>query len=412
MVTIASRLVGALGLQGHLSANDRHLLGYTTVAHALDHAVILSIPLFVPIWLGEFGVSRGEIGLAVTIMTALFGVTALPAGLLSDRLGSDVLISIFLATTGIALLLVPFIDGFVGLTVVLALVGAAAGLYHPPALSFISREADEATKGFAYHGLGANLGIGLGPLVLTLGLAVADWRTVLPFLAVPLLGFAVLFALRGPDDYPDDPAYTDDGDVRSRLRPFLGLTFGLIVVMYVAAGLYYRGVLTFLPDFLDTVASLPVLSVGSVSFEPGRWVYSTILLVGAIGQIAGGNLGERYGPGRVLLGIFVATSAALVGLSALGGGAVLVAGFLFGILLFTLPPLQSAIVSEYVPAASQGFGYGLVFAINFGIGSLGATLAGTVIDASSFSRFFQLFALFPLLAFAAVYVLYGRGLEN
>lgn len=203
-MSVGSRLVGAIGLDGHLSTTDRRLLGYTTVAHALDHAVILSIPLFVPIWLREFDVARAEIGLAATVMTALFGVTAIPAGLLSDRFGSDVLISVFLAATGVALLLVPFVDGFLGLTAVLALIGAAAGLYHPPALSLISREADETSKGFAYHGLGANLVIGLGPLALTVGLAVAGWRTVLPFLAVPLLAFAVLFAMRGPDDYPDD----------------------------------------------------------------------------------------------------------------------------------------------------------------------------------------------------------------
>lgn len=407
-MTLASRFVDALGLREHLSSHDRHLLGYTTVAHALNHAVILSVPLFVPIWIQQFDVTRAEIGVAVTIMTALFGLTAVPAGLLSDRFGADVLISAFLGATGVSLLLIRFVDGFVGLTVVLALIGAAAGLYHPPALSLISREADETSKGFAYHGLGANLGIGLGPLVLTVGLAVAGWRTVLPFLAVPLFAFAILFTLRGPDDDPGAAAYSTDLDIRGELRSFVRVTFGLLVVMYVAAGLYYRGVLTFLPDFLDTVAMLPPLVLGGVSFTPGRWVYSAILLVGAIGQIAGGNLGERYGPGPVLLGIFVATSAALLGLSALGGTTVLVAGFLFGVLLFTLPPLQSALVSKYVSEASQGLGYGFVFAVNFGFGSLGAALAGTVIEAGSFARWLQLFAVFPLVAFAAVYVLHRR----
>jgi len=397
-MSVATRL----GIDGHLSADDQHLLGYTVFAHALNHAVMLSIPLFVPIWIRQFAVTRAEIGIAVTIMTALFGLVSIPAGFLSDRVGADVLISVFLGTTGVALFLIRFVTGFVGLTVVLAFVGTAAGLYHAPALSLISREADEASKGFAYHGLGANLGIGVGPLVLTVGLAAAGWQTVLPLLAGPLLAFAALFWLRGPDDDPDATEYTADVDIGRELRSFVRPAFGLIVLMYVAAGLYYRGILTFLPDFLDTVAALPSLTLGGVSFSPGRWVYSAVLLVGATGQIVGGNLGERYDPGRVLLAVFVATSGSLLALGALTGSTVLVAGFLFGALLFTLPPLQTALVAEYVPAASQGLGYGLVFAINFGVGSLGATLAGTIIETASFGSLFRRFALLPIVAFGAV----------
>lgn len=392
-------------LDGQLSGHDRQLLGYTTAAHTLDHAVMLSIPLFVPLWIQQFNVTRAQVGLTVTVMAALFGVTAIPSGVLSDRLGADTLISVFLATTGIALLLVRFIHGFLGLTVALALVGAAAGLYHPPALSLISRDADNPTRGFAYHGLGANIGIGLGPLAMTVGLAFAGWRTILPVFALPLLAFAAIFYVYGPTDHPGDEAYATNRDFRAELSSFVRPAFALLVLMYVGAGLYYRGILTFLPDFLNTIATLPALSIAGVSFGAGRWVYSAILLVGAVGQVAGGHLGERYGPGRVLLGVFAATGAVLFALSILGGLSVLTVGFLFGVLLFTLPPLQSALVSQYVPAASQGLGYGIVFAINFGIGSLGAALAGVVIQTWSFSVLFRSFAVFPVVALAAVFAL-------
>ncbi|MFB6109666.1 MAG: MFS transporter [Halodesulfurarchaeum sp.] len=399
---IRSRLADGVGGREHLSSHDRHLLGYTAVAHAFDHAVMLSIPLFVPIWLTQFTIGQREIGIAVTVMAGLFGITAIPSGLLSDRLGADVLIPTFLGTTGVALLLIQLVDGFIGLTVVLGLVGAAAGLYHPPAMSLISREADEPSKGFAYHGLGTNLGIGLGPLLLTIGLTVVGWQTLLALLAVPLIGFALVFRWRGPDDYPDAAAYTAEGPLWQELRSFAQVTFGLLVVMYIAAGLYYRGVLTFLPEFLQTVGSIPALEAAGATFEPARWVYSAILLVGAVGQIVGGNLGERFGPEPVLLGVFLATSTALFGLSVIGGPAVLLAGFLFGALLFTVPPLQSTLVAKYVPEASQGFGYGLVFAINFGVGSLGAALAGSILEGGSFGTLFGLFAVIPLVAFGAV----------
>ncbi|MFB6154298.1 MAG: MFS transporter [Haloferacaceae archaeon] len=395
-----TRLATALGVDGHLSQNDRHLLRYTTTAHALCHAVMLSIPLLVPIWLVEFSVTRYELGLLVTLMTGLFGVTALPAGVLSDRVGADRLIALFLFATGTALALTPLVSGVPSLAVVVALVGAGAGLYHSPALSLVSRDADEPSKGFAYHGLGANFGIGLGPLVLTLGLAFTGWRTLLPLLGGVLVLFGLLFVRRGPDD---DPGKSEaSGSVRTQLGSFVTPLFAAIVFVYVFGGLYYRGTLTFLPDFLNAASSLPALTPFGQTIEPGRWVYSVVLLVGSVGQIAGGNLGERFGPEPVLAAVFVATSAALAALSLASGGGVLAAGIAFGALLFTLPPLQSALVAKYIPTASRGVGFGLVFALNFGVGAFGASLAGWIVTNGTYARLFQVLALLPLGAFAAV----------
>ncbi|WP_175542176.1 MFS transporter [Natrinema hispanicum] len=384
-------------------AADQRLIGYTTGAHALDHLVILSIPLFIPIWIAEFQVTTYELGLLVTLMTGLYGAMALPSGILSDRFGADTVITGFLLLTGGVFLAVPFIDSFAALAVVVALAGVGAGFYHPPALAFISREAEAPSKGFAYHGIGANLGIGIGPLLITAGLAVSDWRTVLGLLAVPLLGFGVLFALRGPSDSNDHTASTHSlGDVLSQLRALVTPVFLGIIAVYVFAGIYYRGTLTFLPQFIDTLSSLPSLDLAGASVGAGQWLYSLILLTGSVGQIAGGHLGERFEIERVLLGVFAATSLALLALGGLSGTAVIGVGLVFGALLFTLAPLQSSLVAKHTPDAGQGIGFGLVFTVNFGIGALGASLAGWLLSSSSYSLLFGVLAVFPLVAAAAV----------
>ncbi len=384
-------------------AADQQLIGYTTGAHALDHLVILSIPLFVPIWIEEFQVTTYELGLLVTLMTGLYGVMALPSGILSDRFGADTIITGFLLLTGAVFLAVPFVNSFAALAAVVALAGAGAGLYHPPALAFISREAEAPSKGFAYHGIGANLGIGIGPLLITAGLAVSDWRTVLALLSVPLLGFGVLFALRGPSDSNDHGASEQSlGDVFGQLRALVTPVFVGIVAVYVFAGVYYRGTLTFLPQFIDTLSSLPSLDLAGASVGAGQWLYSLILLTGSVGQIVGGLLGERFEIERVLLGVFAATSLALLALGGLSGTAVIGVGLVFGALLFTLAPLQSSLVAKHTPDAGQGIGFGLVFTVNFGIGALGASLAGWILSSSSYSLLFGVLAVFPLVAAVAV----------
>ena len=393
-------------------ASDQHLIGYTTGAHALDHLVVLSIPLFVPIWIEEFSVSTYELGLLVTAMTGLYGLMALPSGVLSDRFGADTVITGFLLLTGGVFLAVPFIDSFAALAVVVALAGVGAGFYHAPALAFISREADAPSKGFAYHGIGANLGIGIGPLLITAGLAVSDWRTVLGLMAVPLLGFGLLFYFRGPSDATDHSAADHSlGDVVDQLTTLATPLFAAVIGVYVFAGIYYRGTLTFLPQFIDTLSTLPSLDLAGSSVGAGQWLYSLILLTGSVGQVVGGNLGERFEIERVLLGVFAATSLALLALGALSGTAVIVVGLVFGALLFTLAPLQSSLVAKHTAEAGQGIGFGLVFTVNFGIGALGASLAGWILTNNSYALLFGVLAVFPLVSGAAVLAVSRLGGE-
>lgn len=408
--TQLTRTVRGLLGAGGVPAADRRLVGYTVGAHALDHLVVLSVPLFVPIWIEEFAVTTYELGLLVTLMTGLYGLMALPAGVLGDRFGADTVIVGFLVLTGGVLLAVPFVDSFAALSAVVALAGAGAGLYHPPALAFISREANAPSKGFAYHGIGANLGIGVGPLLVTAGLAVSDWRTVFALLAVPLVGFGLLFAVRGPSDANGHAAAEHSvGDVGRQLRALVTPAFAGIVAVYVFAGIYYRGTLTFLPQFIDTLSTLPELRVAGTAVGAGQWLYSLILLAGSVGQVVGGSLGERLEIERALLGVFVATSLVLFALGALSGTAVVAVGLAFGALLFTLAPLQSSLVAKHTPDAGQGIGFGLVFTVNFGVGALGASLAGWILAGNSYPVLFGVLALFPLIAAAAVVSVARRG---
>jgi len=113
-------------------------------------------------------------------------------------------------------------------------------------------------------------------------------------------------------------------------RSLVSPTFAAIVAMYVFAGVYYRGAPTFLPDFLQSASSVGALSLGVVDIAAGRWLYSGILLLGALGQVAGGALGATlagwlvstadYGtPFVVLAGLPLAALAAVGGLRYLEG---------------------------------------------------------------------------------------------
>ncbi|MDZ7730114.1 MAG: hypothetical protein U5K37_02725 [Natrialbaceae archaeon] len=87
-----------------VDSNERRVVGYAMMGHAMVHALELSIPILMIRWLLEFSVSTAELGLVVAVGYALFGIGALPAGALVDRFGSRPLIVGCLGGSGPCLL--------------------------------------------------------------------------------------------------------------------------------------------------------------------------------------------------------------------------------------------------------------------------------------------------------------------
>ena len=426
------------------------------LAHAMVHTYELSIPIFVSIWLVEFSVlplgltqievTTATLGVVVTAGYGLFGVGALPGGVLVDRIGSARLITVCLFGMGGSFVLLGFAPNLLVVAVALLLWGAAASVYHPAGLTLLSKGVEERGTGFAYHGIAGNVGTGLGPLLAAVALLFVEWTVVAVALAVPAL-LAGVYAIRAEVDETaavaaQEPQATPDGDgdrsdassdsrasggvgslaafgVESR-RLFAG-AFALVFVIVMASGLYYRGILTFLPNVLEPFpefAPIPLTALlppavtdalgvapDSVrSLNPERYFYSGLLIVGVLGQYVGGKLIDRipveYG---LAVGFGLLVVLALVFLPAASAGLVplLVVGAVLGAALFFVQPFYQATVAEYSPPGTRGLSYGFTYLGVFGVGALGGTVAGVILTYATPT------ALFVTLAgFAAV----GSGL--
>jgi MFS family permease len=436
--------------------NDRSIVVLVMLAHAMVHTYELSIPIFVSIWLAEFavlplGVTQIEVttatlGVVVTAGYGLFGVGALPGGVLVDRIGSARLITLCLFGMGGSFVLLGLAPNLLVVAVALLLWGAAASVYHPAGLTLLSKGVEERGTGFAYHGIAGNVGTGLGPLLVAVALLFVEWTAVAVALAVPAL-LAGGYAIRAefdetaavsrqasqpvPDGDGDPPDDGGDGrasggvdslaafGVESR-RLFAG-AFALVFVIVMTSGLYYRGILTFLPNVLEpfpefapipltallppTVTDALGVAPDSVrSLNPERYFYSGLLIVGVLGQYVGGKLIDRvpveYG---LATGFGLLAVLALVFLPAVSAGLVplLVVGAVLGAALFVVQPFYQATVAEYSPPGTRGLSYGFTYLGVFGVGALGGTVAGVILTYATPT------ALFVTLAgFAAV----GSGL--
>lgn len=424
-----------------MNANDRAITGFAMAGHAMVHTYELAVPILLTVWLVEFSVTSATLGTVVAVGYGLFGVGALPGGVLVDRFGSRRLIVACLFGMGSAFILLGLLPGVAGVAVALAVWGLAASVYHPAGLTLISKGADERGAAFAYHGMAANVGIAGGPFLTALLLVVVEWRLAVVLLAIPAfiagaVGLTVTFdetaavdddgtaggdesgerAVDAGKDNASDTATASDVD---SLASFVTASGGLfttgfltVFVLVLFNGLYYRGMVTFLPEVLSDVldpllAVDPAAAIGPVAdspaaseFDLSKYLYAGLLAVGVAGQYVGGKLTDAIEPERGLAGMLtLLVVIALLFVPASGSLPTLLAiSVALGFALFGLQPLSQATIAKYSPPAYRGLSFGFTYLAIFGIGALGASLAGAALTYGSQTTLFVLLAGFEAIA--------------
>jgi len=379
-------------------SDDRKIVGITAVSHATVHTYELSIPILMTAWLVEFDVTRETIGIIVGVGYALFGLGALPGGILADKIGSRPLIIGCLIGMSGGFLSIAFLPGLTGITVGVTVWGLAASVYHPAGLSLISKGVNKRGKALGYHGIAGNLGIGTGPFVTALLLIFVDWRVAAAVLAVPALaaaGFAVRLEFKEPvaaDGGKKGSDKATDGELDGvtqflkESRALFVSTFAFVFVVAMASGLYYRGVLTFLPDILETVGFDPGIGF---DFEASRYVYSTLLAVGVAGQYVGGRLAEKNTEMRMGFGYGVLAVLALVFVPVLNMPVgLVVVSLALGFFLFIVQPLYQNTIARHTPEEARGVSYGYTYLGVFGVGAFGAVISGVILTRFSTATMF------------------------
>lgn len=414
-----------------MDRNDRSIVGYVMVGHGLVHLYELSVPILMTIWLLEFSVTAAVLGTTVAVGYGLFGIGALPGGVLVDRYGSRTLISLCLAGMGLSFVVLHFASGIAGIAAAVSLWGISASVYHPAGLTLISNGVKRRGRGFAYHGMAGNAGIAGGPLVTAVLLLFFEWRVVVVILAVPALVAAAvgLFVEFDPTAALESDAPADDGSGPTTLAGFLTETqrlftvaFLLVFVVVSLNGLYYRGMVTFLPELLGEFLDATVGDVTpgifaadspfAETFDAGQYLYAGLLTIGIGGQYLGGRLTDRIEPDRGLVVALCCLTAIAVGFVPavrLGTWGLLAASVVLGFVLFATQPLSQATIAKYSLPDSRGLSFGYTYLAIFGIGALGAAIIGTARTYGTVSVVFGTMAAFSALSALVAVRLVFRG---
>jgi MFS family permease len=363
------------------------LIGYVSVAHGSVHTMELTYAALLSRIDDAFGSGLFVLGIVATAFAFTFGASALPSGLLVDRLGSrQVLYVCFLGAAGAALM-AALSTNVAMLGLFLALLGLAIGLYHPAGISLIAQAAQQRGMALGYHGVAGNIGVAVAP-ALAVGLAEAfSWRAAYFFLAG--LGVLVALMIRGvqlreteasetaaaPTAVPASAA--PQAPPAPLLSPTL-LPLLLVYAVFVLNGFIYRGSMTFLPVHIEEHLHISFLGMDEAALAGS--LTTLALLAGAAGQLFGGALSQRYKlePLALPFALMVAPALLLMGIS--GGLALVAAAALFVFFNFGSQPVYTGLIADYSPRRALGRSFGISYFAAFGLGSTAAAFAGFLAD--------------------------------
>jgi predicted MFS family arabinose efflux permease len=267
----------------------------------LDRFIIS--PLF-PVMAKDLALSYSDFGLISGVLSLTWGLSALFAGGLADRLGPKrvlvpamVLFSLLVGLTGLA-------TGLATLLLLRGLMGMAEGAFMPA--SFAS-----TVDASAPHRVGLNLGIfqmalglfglGLGPVIATQALTVLpSWRGVFVLVAVPGLLLALLLQLTlrplpgnaAPASQRDAPGLIARVTASLQILRVRNVFCAMLAMScWMSANIVFAA---FLANYLTDHLKLDLQSMG--------FVLSAIGLGALVGMVGLSALSDRFGSRPVLIG--------------------------------------------------------------------------------------------------------------
>jgi MFS family permease len=348
------------------------------VAHAIKHIYNSGqSSLIMPEVKIGLGLNRAQFGSLATANAIAWFSSTMIAGYLGDRFSNRAgpMLAIALALMGGSLFLVGMAPNYAIMLPVMFLVGIGPSMFHPPAISELSRRFSHR-RGFAVslHGMGANVGEVLGPPTVAAFLTFILWRDLLMASIVPALMAAVAVWLL----IPSRKAEVKTG-VASMRGYFVSLSSllnnrGLLLLIGATAlrSIGEGGVGAFLPLYMRDDLKYSVTTVALF--------LSLAQIAGVVSQPVMGYLSDRVGRKPVLV-----TGTGLVMLSAFAlsvarpGVQLFLTVLVKGAFSFSLHHIFVAAALDATRGIAQSSVVSLIYGAGF-LGTFSPFIAGLISD--------------------------------
>ena len=350
-----------------------------SIAHAVNHAQAVLLPLIYLRIIAEFGVTESQVAYLAAIGSFSSGLVQLSYAKLTRvvsrrmLLGTGgILFGAGYAAQGLTASFLPF-----ALVNVVSRIGGSP--QHPVGNGLLAEQFPESRRGFAIsaHISGGNVGTVIVALVGAGLIATIGWRWVVVVFGVPavLIALAILLLVR--ESGVDRAEATAHGSVRE--------AFGTVLRDPSHRWIYLASVLGGGGRGLGVVNLFALLYLTSVIGLPAATtdvMYGGLIVLSVPMPLVAGWLSDRIGRRPVIIGVYLGGAIAFAAFLLAGPsiGLLWFAILLMGLFSFAESPQLQALLADIAPPTVRDTSFALYFTLAFGVGSLWTALYGALID--------------------------------
>jgi len=361
--------------------------------HLLNDMMQSLLPAIYPDLKADFGLSFGQVGIVTLVYQMTASILQPLVGLYADRRPTPLALpgGTLFSLTGLVVLSIA--HSYVILLVGASLLGVGSSVFHPES-SRVARMASGGRFGLAQSlfQVGGTSGQALGPLAAALVVVRWGQSSVAFFALLLLLSTAILWNV-GRWYKHHGLARLDRGVRRIATRarlPRAAVIRGIAVLLALIFSKYvYLSCLTSYYTFY-------LIEHFGLSVQAAQLHLFVFLAAIAVGTLAGGAIGDRFGRKRV---IWISILGALPFTMLLPYASLFWTGpltVIIGLILASAFPAILVYAQELVPG-KVGMISGLFFGLAFGAGGIGAAWLGALVDVTSLEYVYRLCAYLPLI---------------
>jgi MFS transporter, FSR family, fosmidomycin resistance protein len=287
-------------------------------------------------------------------------------------------------------------DNYLITWVAVAASGIGVAAYHPEATRTARGLAGDSTQAMSWFSVGGNLGIALGPVIVT-SVLLATRLPGTPLLALPAVVMAAVLAVRRPWRVSGSGRRRPGRATAGRVQADDWHGFARLTVVVVLRSIAYFGIASLLALYAIRHFGEPA-AVGSAAL-------TTFIGAGVIGTLSGGWLADRWQRVGVLrLGYGLSAVAAVMLVTAPDIAVLFVAAFALGIVLFAPFAVQVTLGQDFLPNRI-GVASGVTLGLAVSAGGVAAPLFGLLADSRGLTAALAVIAVFPAIACALTFLL-------
>lgn len=362
---------------------------------ALGHFVIDvnqgSLPALLPFLKQHHALSYAQAALILLAANLTSSIIQPLFGYLSDQIARRWILpaSVFVSGVGIALLgLAP---GYAGVLALVVIMGLGVAAWHPEGYKTATGVAgDRKATALSWFSLGGNVGIALGPPLITFLITGLGPEGTLGMLLPAILVGMLLVAVLPMISREAAPARAPVSSGASRERATMPRAMALLILVVSIRAWASFGFTTFVPFYyVDTLKADPRL-VGVLLF--------VFLGSGALGTVVAGPIADRVGPRAFMKWVLLAAAPFGVLFLLSSGPIAFVMLALYGGVLTSSFSVSIVLGQSYLPRHA-GMASGLIVGFAIGLGGAGVTALGWVADRWGVPAALWISAMMPLVAF-------------